>query len=68
MVRLNMYLNLVVHGSIHTEDKNSTSEGGEEDREVTVGTTYVGGARLLHSPKPQTKHIVISLILIKDIT
>ncbi|PNY05297.1 hypothetical protein L195_g001742 [Trifolium pratense] len=33
---LNMYLNLSVRGSIHTEGKNSTSEGGGEDREVTV--------------------------------
>jgi hypothetical protein len=36
---------LMVHGSIYTEGKNSTSEEGEEDREVAVGTTYVGGAR-----------------------
>ncbi|MCI62499.1 hypothetical protein A2U01_0083756, partial [Trifolium medium] len=33
---LNMYLNHMVHGSIPTEGKNSTSEGGGEDREVAV--------------------------------
>jgi hypothetical protein len=33
---LNMYLNPRVHGSIPTEGKNYTREGGGEDREVTV--------------------------------
>jgi hypothetical protein len=33
---LNMYLNFTVHGSIFTEGKNSTREGGDEDREVAV--------------------------------
>ncbi|MCI04224.1 hypothetical protein A2U01_0025269, partial [Trifolium medium] len=33
--RLNMYLNLRVYGSILTEGKNFTREGGE-DREVAV--------------------------------
>jgi hypothetical protein len=33
----------MVYGSISTEGKNSTSEGGGEDPEVAVGTTLVGG-------------------------
>ncbi|MCI72771.1 hypothetical protein A2U01_0094035, partial [Trifolium medium] len=33
---LNTYLNSRVRGSIPTEDKNSTSERGREDREVAV--------------------------------
>jgi hypothetical protein len=33
---LNMYLNPRVHGSIPTKVKNSTREGGGEDREVEV--------------------------------
>jgi hypothetical protein len=35
----------MVHGSILTEGKNSTSEGGGEDCEVAVETTYVGGVQ-----------------------
>ncbi|MCI47502.1 hypothetical protein A2U01_0068744, partial [Trifolium medium] len=31
-----MYLNPRVHGLILTKGKNSTSEGGGEDREVTL--------------------------------
>jgi hypothetical protein len=33
---LNMYLNPRVYGSIPTEGKNSTSEGGGEGRELAV--------------------------------
>jgi hypothetical protein len=36
---LNMYLNPRVHGSIPMEDKNSTSERGDEDREIAVPRT-----------------------------
>jgi hypothetical protein len=42
--RLNMYLNPRVHGSIPTEGKNSTSEGGGEDRKVIVPGAPVPGA------------------------
>jgi hypothetical protein len=39
----------MVHGSIFTEDKNSTSEEGREDREVVVPEIPKGvGPRLLH--------------------
>jgi hypothetical protein len=31
-----MYLNLKMHGSIFTEDKNSTRDEGGEDREMIV--------------------------------
>jgi hypothetical protein len=31
-----MYLNPKIHGSIPTKGKNSTREGGGEDREVAV--------------------------------
>ena len=36
---LSMYLNPRVQGSIPTKGKNSTSEGGREDREVIVPGT-----------------------------
>jgi hypothetical protein len=46
---LNMYLNSRVHGSIPTEDKNYTKEGGGEDHEVAVaGPPKLVGPELLH--------------------
>ncbi|MCI58755.1 hypothetical protein A2U01_0080010, partial [Trifolium medium] len=33
---LNMYLNPRIHGSTPTEGKNSTRDGGGEDRKVAV--------------------------------
>jgi hypothetical protein len=42
---LNMYLNPRVRGSI----KNSTREGGGEDREVKHRNRHDGARRLLHS-------------------
>jgi hypothetical protein len=45
---LNIYLNPMIHGSIPTEGKNSTSERSAEDREVTVlGPPKVVGTGLL---------------------
>jgi hypothetical protein len=47
---LNMYLNLMVHGSIPTEGKNSTRDGGGKDREMAVsGPPKMVGSELLHN-------------------
>jgi hypothetical protein len=57
-----MYLNLIVHGSIFTEGKNSTSKGGGEGRDVAV----------LGAPKAQTvtlcmhQNIICFLTLVGD--
>jgi hypothetical protein len=46
---LNMYLNPRVHGSILTEGKKSTREGGGEDREVAAPRSPRWGPGLLRT-------------------
>ncbi|GAU50807.1 hypothetical protein TSUD_288330 [Trifolium subterraneum] len=60
---LNTYLNPRVRGSIPTEGKNSTRDGGGEDREVAVpGPPKLVGSGLLHRSNVVCNRTTIKLV------